>query len=183
MADKNYLSNLISEAMKQYPFLAGHDPHASLGHGPYYAETYGPGEEGDTANPRPKEFPINSTGVKVYRPDQFGPSDYAAEFLHIDPFANMTRNYLQQSLSLEQIRRLQHESRDYSDSLAEGQTKQKAMTNAVDAAMRGYAVGQWPKEANAAMRYTSDQTNLLQSLASYMKQGYYPLNYSLPKGR
>ena len=93
--DKNYIAKLKSSASKRYPFIDRYSPLVAVGKGPYYAETWPEGETGGEGELRPANFPIDRTGVMVYRPESFGPSDLAAEFLHVDPFANATRNILQ----------------------------------------------------------------------------------------
>jgi hypothetical protein len=177
----NYANDLLAAALKQYPFMRQYNPVVTTGKGPYYAETWPAQETGDASMPRPSDIPIDRNGVQVFQPNSFGPTDLAAEFLHIDPFANATRNQLLQSLTPQQTQTLQRESNDYGESLKAGQTQQKAMQNATDSAMRGYTVGQWPASANAQMRYSQEQLKMLIALQAYMKQGYYPLNYKLPK--
>lgn len=177
----NFLQELLASAGKQYPFIKQYSPVVTQGHGNGdYAETWPIGEPGDPRAPRPKNIPMDRTGVEVMRPSEFHPSDLAAEFLHVDPFANGSRNILQRLLSPGQQRTLKHSAGDYQDSLNQGTTTDKAMSNAVDSAMRGYTVGQWPAEANAQMHYTPEQMDVLQHLQQYMQQGYYPSNYKLP---
>jgi hypothetical protein len=122
---------------------------------------------------------MDATGVQVFRPREFGLSDLAAEFLHVDPFANATRAHLLASLSPSQMRTLKHGAGDYAETLKGGGTEQQAMNNAADSALRGYTVNQWPASANAEMRYTPEQIKSLNDLRTYMGQGYYPLDYRM----
>lgn len=178
----NYTRDLLARAGAQYPFIRQYNPVVTLGKGEDYAETWPVGEEGAPEYPRPHDIPIDRVGVQVFRPGSFGPSDLAAEFLHIDPFANYTRGSLQDSMSPQQLSQLKQESGDYADTLKQGGTPEHALSNAVDSAMRGYTVGQWPSDANSRMGYTPTQTSDLQHLQQYMKTGVYPLRYSLPPG-
>lgn len=162
---------LLKDAEKTYPFIKQYSPLLSLGRGDGYAETWPATEEGDPSYPRPAEFPIGRTGVQVFRPDAFGPSDLAAEFLHVDPLANQTRSQLLQSLTAQQLDQLKRSSADYTETIRMGEPESKALSNAADSAMRGYTVGQWPAEANAAMGYSPDQKAMLDALKSYMTYG------------
>lgn len=182
-AKGNYLQDLLAQASSQYPYIRRYNPVVTQGHGGDYAETWPINEPGDPSAPRPADIPMDRTGVEVMRPGDFHPADLAAEFLHVDPFANATRNILQQLLSPGQARTLRHSAGDYQDSLNQGTTPEKAMSNAVDSAMRGFTVGQWPADANASMNYSPEQINLLQSLHQYMTQGYYPSNYNMKAGQ
>ena len=165
---------LLSDAEKRYPFIKQYNPVVTMSPnqgGGDYAETWFQGDTGDKSRPRPSAIPLNRVGIEVYRPDQFGATDLAAEFLHVDPFANQTRRALLQSLSPQQINTLKHAAGDYADTLKYGGTHQKALENAVDSAMRGYTVGQWPDSANAEMKYTPQQLQMLNALRDYMQTG------------
>jgi hypothetical protein len=169
--------DLLTAAEKQYPFLAQYNPVVTVSPnqgGGDYAETWFANDPGDKSRRRPKSIPLDRVGVEVYRPNDFGATDLAAEFLHVDPVAHSTRQALLSSLNPQQIETLKHAAGDYADSLKYGETPQKALENAVDSAMRGYTVGQWPDSANAEMHYTKDQRQLLESLKSYMQTGKKP---------
>lgn len=114
---------------------------------------------------------MGRVGVQIFKPDQFGPDDLAAEFLHVDPVANQTRDYLLKSLSPSQLAYLKHASGDYADTLKQGGNEARAIQNAVDSAMRGYTVGQWPANVNAGMNYSAQQINALNALKKYMQTG------------
>ena len=175
----DYATTLLQDAQAKYAFIKQHNPVVSVAprpdpSGPYandYAETWLPGDSGDAKTPRPANVPLGGVGVQVYRPNAFGPDDLAAEMLHVDPVANQARGQLMQSLSASQMRALKEASDDYAVTLAGGESRQKAMQNALDSALRGYTVGQWPAETNASMRYTPYQLQILNNLKSYMVTG------------
>lgn len=167
------LAKLLADAQRMYPFIAQYNPVLTGGQGNGdYAETWRPGDPGDSTRPRPSAIPLNRVGVEVYRPNEFGPTDLAAEFLHVDPVAAMMRQRLMASLSPSQAAELKHAAGDYQDTLRLGGSERDAMRNSMDSAMRGYTVGQWPAEANAAMRYTPQQAGLLETLKRYMQSGH-----------
>jgi hypothetical protein len=168
-----YIASLIAKATKDYPFINQHNPFVFMGNDPTrdYAETWPSDEEGTPDRPRPKELPAGRVGVQVFRPNDFGPNDLAAEFLHIDPVANETRASLRASLTPAQIERLKYTSRDYQSTLDRGENEDRAIQNAIDSALRGYTVGQWPAEANTAMGYSPQQLHLLENLKRYMRTG------------
>ena len=169
----DYSEILLRDAVKQYPFIAKHNPMVALGSGgsENYAETWPADEEGDAANPRPKEFPIGRVGVQVFKPNAFKASDLAAEFLHIDPKANAARDALRKSMSSDQLAKLKKEAADYGESIRSGQSEDRAVQNAIDSALRGYTTGQWPKEANDRMNYSPQQRKILDDLKQYMVTG------------
>lgn len=176
-----YANQVLSQAEQQYPFVSQYRPVVTVSNRQGdYAETWPVGETGDPSYPRPGSIPIDRVGVEVMRPKDFGPSDLAAEMLHIDPWANATRGLLGDSLSPVQLAALKRESGDYQQSLQMKLPPQQALNNAVDSAMRGYTVGQWPADANARMGYTPQQLQWLNGLRTYMQQGVYPLDYKLP---
>jgi hypothetical protein len=178
------LAALLAETLRQYPFVNQYHPVVvgSRRSGDY-AETWLPDDNGDASYPRPSAIPLNSVGVEVMRPGAFGPSDLAAEMLHVDPFAKATRKMLAGSLAPPQLAALKRESGDYQQSLNQfHMTEDAALANGIDSAMRGYTVGQWPDEANAHMNYTQQQRGWLDNLKLYMRQGIYPSSYRLPAG-
>ena len=154
-----------------YPFIQQYNPLVSVGAGEGYAETWPQNEPGAPDVPRPKEFPMSRAGVQVFRPNDFGPHDLAAEFLHIDPFANETRDRLRASMTPAQIENLKNSAGDYHATLKSGGSEDRAIQNSIDSALRGYTVGQWPAEANASMGYNSDQLGMLDALKNYMQTG------------
>ena len=183
LLDQIYPRKLLEDAKSQYPFISQYDPVVTVGEREGdYAETWPVGETGGADYPRPTGIPLNRVGVEVFRPSQFNAADMAAEMLHIDPFANATRSRLSDLLTQNQMNTLKNESGDYRQSVQMGLPASRAIANAVDSAMRGYTVGQWPQSANQRMNYTKEQSGLLDALRSYMLNGYYPLNYSLQKG-
>ena len=179
----DYAAKLIAQAQQQYPFIKQYNPMVVVSPKPGgdYAETWRTGDPGGEGYMRPQGIPLDRVGIQVFRPEQFSAQDLAAEFLHVDPQANQARVKLMQSLSPQQVQRIQHEAGDYADTMREvrpdmapeqvEQIKQRAMENAVDSALRGYTVGQWPAEANAAMGYTPEQLQLLDGLKRYMTTG------------
>jgi len=174
------LAGMVRQAGSQYPFINQFNPLVSLGRGEGYAETWPANETGDASYPRPEEFPMDRIGVQVFRPDAFGPSDLAAEMLHVDPRANEPRARLLQSLTPSQIATLKAGSGDYQESMRSGQPERKALENAVDAAMRGYTVNQWPQSANDQMNYMPAQRSILDHLRNYMLTGKDPDNAFRP---
>jgi hypothetical protein len=169
-ANPSYVDSLLSNAKKEYGFINLHNPVVSVGKGEGYAETYPPGEEGSPDSPRPTHFPIHKVGIEVYRPQDFTHHDLAGELLHIDPKANEVRDKLLNSLSPVQMQSLKANSGDYVNYVGKLPEEQN-IRNAVDGAMRGYLIGQWPKSAIDQMQYTPQQTQMLDALKTYMQTG------------
>ena len=163
---------LLAHSTAEYPFIKQHNPAITMGTGDGYAETWPVGETGTADVPRPAALPADRLGISIYRPDAFGPSDLAGEVMHVDPYANEVRGQLQSSFSPAQIERLKSASGDYGMSTRMGMSDAAALQNAMDSAMRGYVVGQWPDSANASMGYNPDQLNLLNALKAYVKTGH-----------
>jgi hypothetical protein len=164
-----YSQDLLNQAMEKYPFVGWNNPAVAVGRGQGYAETFPVGEVGGAENPRPVGLPMGQVGVEVYKPSQFTPEDLAAEMLHVDRYANQVRDYLKSSLTPKQMNMIKQESLDYRDSLNAGLSEEMAVQNAVDAALRGYVVGQWPDEVHQRIGYTPEQKKHLDDLAKYMK--------------
>jgi len=110
-------------------------------------------------------------GVEVFNPQEFKPADLAGEMLHTDPYANMVRDYIRKSLTPQQVDAIKQASGDYQMSIQMGLPEDRAIQNAVDSAIRGYAIGQWPAEVNAGIGYTPQQKYVMDNLVKYMKQG------------
>jgi len=167
---KKPLTNL-DQAKELYPFIRQHDP--VLVDNPMndrgYAETWPVGETGAEDYPRPSHFPLHKVGIEVYKPDQFSAHDIAGEMLHVDKLANMYRTKFKTMLSPEQIDELMQQP-DYEMSIKSGQSPEQALQNSADAAIRGYAVGQWPKK-EVERFFTPEQKSLLGGLKNYMKTG------------
>ena len=173
-ADENpYITALLAKASKDYPFILQHNPMVFMGNDPSrdYAETWPSTEEGTKKRPRPSNLPMGRVGVQVFRPNEFGASDMAAELLHVDPVANATREGLLKMLTPQQIAKLKTSARDYQSTLDRGESEQRAIQNAMDSALRGYAMNQWPEEANQAMGYTPEQRRMLDTLRNYVTTG------------
>jgi len=173
VSDANpYTTNLLRRAKEEYPFVGLHDPIVTTGTGYGYAETWPVGESGlpgsfgeDT---RPSMIPMDRIGIEIRRPDAFTHHDLAAELLHIDPMAQHVSGRLQEMWSPQQLDVLKREALDYEATLKEGRSEKDAIKNATDSALRGYTVGQWPKEVNDAMGYSKHQLELLDSLKEHM---------------
>jgi hypothetical protein len=173
MAD--FAQQLLLQAQKDYPFIARHNPSVIINEngGEGYAETYPKGETGRPLEngefSRPKTLPINKIGIEIYQPSKFTHHDLAGEVLHDDPFANQVRDNLAKSWSPKQLEVLKQQAMDYQASIDQGQPEAQALQNSTDAALRGYVLNQWPKEANQQFQYTPKQLQLFQSLQKYMK--------------
>lgn len=159
---------LVAQAKQQYPFITKLNPVIIAGP-KRGGEGWPVGEEGAPDYPRPTSIPIDKHGIEVGPGST--PADIAGEVLHVDPFANTTRDRLTQSLSPQQIAYLKQEALDYD---SPDMTEENKMRNAVDSAMRGHLVGQWPAEAVVKMNYTSAQTQMLDQLKQYMTTGQMP---------
>ena len=175
--NKEYSSKLLSDAIKEYPFIAEHNPEVILNKngGEGFAETYPIGETGKPLNnggfSRPSTLPIDRPGVEVYKPDQFTSKDLAAEMLHIDPVANKVREELMKSWTPSQLKTLKEHALDYQATLDEGRSEKDAIQNATDSALRGYTVDQWPAHVNEDLNYSKKQLKMLDDLKSYMQTG------------
>ena len=178
-----YIDSLMRKAHEEYPFIKQHNPIVVVGHtGEDYAETWPkdepgpPGPNGEST--RPVEFgkagPNGRVGIMIGRPNDFTHHDLAGEVMHVDPLANQTRDNLIKTLSVDQIKALNEHSLDFGQTLNEGRDVKAAIKNATDAAMRGYILGQWPEETNAAMNYQPMQKALLEQLKTYVKTGKKP---------
>jgi hypothetical protein len=160
----------LDQAMIKYPALKKLNPAlvTNPGRQPGYSETWAPGEEGTPDNPRPAGLPIDRVGIEVYKPDQVGPDDIAAELLHVDPKAQQTTTALLATLSPAQLAYVKKESNDYQESLDSGESEQKAEENAATSAMRAYVFGQGGPAAFTGMKYTPAQRQMLDELKQYV---------------
>ena len=168
---EKYSSDLLDKAKQEYGFIAKQNPVVQVGRGEGYAETWPRYEEGAPNQPRPLSMAPGRVGVEVFNPQEFKPSDLAGEMLHTDPYANLVRDYIRKSLTPEQVNAIKEASGDYEQSIRLGMNEDRAMQNAIDAAVRGYAVGQWPENVNAQIGYSPQQKYVLDNLVRYMKQG------------
>jgi len=168
---EKYSSDLLDKAKQEYGFIARQNPVVQVGSGEGYAETWPKYETGSPEQPRPLSMAPGRVGVEVFNPQQFKPADLAGEMLHTDPYANLVRDYIRKSLSPQQIDAIKQASGDYEQSIRLGMDEDRAMQNAIDAAVRGYAVGQWPEDVNASIGYTPQQKYVMDNLVKYMKQG------------
>lgn len=166
---------ILADAQRDFPFINKHNPHIKVSPGTdrNYAETFGPDEEGSKEFPRPKEFPYGATGIEVYKPEQFTPADYAAEFLHVDPFANKTREQMIRLYTPEQ-RELMKRGGDYQETIARNLGERKALENATDALLRAYSVQnhpshQWHKDELYDLNFTPEQLKVLDNLKTYVE--------------
>lgn len=160
--------DILSKAKQKYPFINQYNPAIKVSprENGTFAETFPPGEEGAGEFKRPGEFPIDRTGIEVYRPDKFSEDDLAAEFLHVDPKAHEARAALIPTLTDHQLAILRNEP-DYQN-IGGNLSDQKQLENVVDAMMRGYTVGQWPKQAIEDLKLTDKQREILNNLKKYM---------------
>ena len=108
--------------------------------------------------------------IAAYNQNALAPENIAGEALHLDPRNAEARNQLKTTLTPAQIAEIQHGSGDYAASLEGGQDAERALQNALDGAIRGQILGQWPAEANAAMQYTPEQLAIFNTLREYMMQ-------------
>jgi hypothetical protein len=173
VATDTYLNDLLAQALTDYPFIAKHDPQLAFGKGYGYAETYPPEETGKPLGngkfSRPAELPMGRTGIAIHQPNKFSAADLAGEVLHVDPYAAEVRDKLLQSLTPEQLKKMQYHFLDYEQSVKEGLSPGKAMQNLGDAALRGYVLNQAPSKVNKEIGYTEEQKALFDSLTKYMK--------------
>jgi hypothetical protein len=170
-----YVKTLLARAIKEYPFIATHNPIVTVGSGEGFAETWPAGETGapdKAGNPtRPKMFPMDKTGIEVYKPNNFTFHDLAGELLHIDPRAAKVRDYLLKTYRPDQWDKLKRHALDYDESIKRGMKEDWAKQNAIDSAIRGYVVRQWPEEIDRDLSYSEDQKEMLEALKKYIKTG------------
>jgi hypothetical protein len=168
------MTDLLNSAQAKYGFLKNLgmqvkvNPRQDTG---MYAETWPAEEPGSNEAPRPSDIPLNVHGVEIFKPDQFNEDDLAGEALHVDPVARRTSTALTKSLSDAQIERLAIHSNDYEQSLKLGMSQEDAMRNAVDSMIRGYVVGQWPKEVIDDIGLRPEQLERLEALREYANSG------------
>lgn len=161
---------LVAQTRAKYPFVYNSNAIMIPGTKPG-GEGWPAGETGDPSYPRPKALPLGQHGVEIGPGSS--PEDVAGEVLHVDPYANQTRAQLKASLSPEQKTYLKKESLDYGNPQGP-EEEDHAWDNAVDSAIRGKVVGQWPDKANQAMNYSPAQQKLLDNLSQYMRTGRRP---------
>ena len=170
-----YASDLLAKAQQEYPFIGMNQPVVKVAQGEGYAETWPRGETGAPdamgRDTRPYDFPMNQLGVTVHQPDKFTSADLAGEVLHVDPYANIVRDKLMQTMTPQQWGTLKNEALDYNESIRQGLSEQRAKENTIDSALRGYTVNQWPESVNQQLNYSPAQLELLNSLKTYMKTG------------
>lgn len=147
--------------LKNNPMMYMESPQEGQG----YAETWPAGETGSPDRPRPTQFPLEKVGIQVFKPGKFSADDIAGEALHIDPVASRYRDQFTSSISPQQWEELKRQP-DYEGDGAEDQRK-KAV---IDAAMRGYTVNQWPKDAVDRF-FSPSQRTMLDGLKNYMETG------------
>lgn len=170
--DMNAKPDIQIQAEKAYPFIKNHNLKVKVSADPkkpYFAETYLKGDMSDPA--RPKEFDKDTLGVEIFRPDNFTHHDLAAEVLHNDEVANTTRQRMQKTFTPRQMSILKEQG-DYNYEPDNPEiTTQHRLDNATDALMRGYTVGQWPKEALDDFRFNPVQKDHMDALKNYMTTG------------
>lgn len=170
-ANKNP-SNIVDKARIKYGFLKDKplkvivNPQSDKG----YAEVWFEDDPGGDYK-RPADIPLNEFGIEIYKPDEFSEDDLAGEVLHADPIARKTADEIASTLNESQLKELSIESIDYQYSLELGLSKERALQNAVDGLIRGYVVGQWPKEAIERMNLNEQQKTMLQKLKDYAITG------------
>ena len=131
-----------------------------------YAETWSAGEEGTPETPRPVELPIDQNGVQVFRPDAYDENMHAGEALHLDPVANKYRAAILETLIPDQIDLL----KQVPDYRVGNGNEQQRLQSAVDSAIRGAVVGQWPKSEVDSF-FSPEQRAALDELLQYMHSG------------
>lgn len=167
-----YLAKLKGDAETQFPYLKQYKLNVVAGKGNDYAETWKPGDAGDLSYPRDPRIPLDQAGVVVMKPQSFGPSDLAAEGLHLDPVSMMIRQRMMASLSPEQTGTIRGTG-DYRQSV--GQYKMSpdaAMNNGMDSALRSAVFGQAADATPEVMQYTPQQRALLATLRHYVTTGH-----------
>jgi len=170
VAQNRRSSALLEKTRKEYPFINNTVGRLKFDTGDQYqSETWKPNEPGTPTNPRPEDFPMDLTGIQVFNPNATT-SDVAGEAMHADPRAQAAQQTMMKLLSPQQWEVLKHGARDYQDSLPQGE--ESARRNAVDSAIRGYVMNQWPDAANAEMQYTPEQLQELDQLRQYTRRGY-----------
>ena len=170
VAQNRRSSALLEKTRKEYPFINNTVGGLSYGTSDeYQSETWKPKDQGTAETPRPKEAPMDLGWIQLFNQNA-GTSDVAGEAMHLDPRAQAVQQTLMKMLSPQQWEVLKHGARDYQDSLPQGE--ESARRNAMDSAIRGYVMNQWPDAANAEMQYTPEQLQQLDSLKQYTRRGY-----------
>lgn len=164
---------LLNKAKSKYGFLKDKplkvivNPKTDRG----YAEFWFNDDPGGDEYKRPADIPMGQYGIEIYKPDQFNEDDLAGEVLHADPIARKTADAITSTLNEEQLKELALNAVDYQYSIELGMPKERAIQNAVDGLIRGYVVGQWPKEAIDSMKLDDNQKSMLQKLKDYVLTG------------
>ena len=90
--------------------------------------------------------------------------------MHSDPVGIATRANLLRSLSPAQTAYLKREALDYGMP-SNPEEEKHGMENAADSAIRGVVAKQWPKAAILGMKYTPQQSGMIDKLEKYMRTG------------
>jgi hypothetical protein len=167
--------NLMQQAQEQYPILRGLGLgyKENFGGGIGYLETWPKDETGTPGSPRPKEFPMGTTGIEVYNPktrpiDIMG--DVASHYLiQTDPTVKAFYEQFQQSMTPRQ-RDIMKEQYQHARQ-NEGETRPYDIWHAqtgLPGYFRGYAFDQWG--ANAKGMYTTKQIEMFDKMKKYLSE-------------
>ena len=193
MADSVFKGNLLAETNKQFPFMKNNNVGVKINHnrpGSFgYLEAYGPGETGrpvgyngpdDPGQLRPKEFPIDGSGIEVYSPE-VTPSDLAGDvFTHTDPVGERMSRSLASTFNEEQKNEMNNQYLDYSHTINNKNRpnrEEAALQNGTDSLMRTSVFDQGgPKAAESLKEFNFDiaQQNILGKAKFYTKTGIDP---------
>lgn len=168
--------DLVAQAAAAYPPLRGLDI-ASVTtpdqQDERALEFWPPGEEGDTAHPRPSQLPIDRIGVQLLR-NGLKPKDIAADvvshyLVNNDPALQPL--YQQFAATFNEPGPRQRLERDYDYARKnEGETRPFdvwAERTRIPAYFRGYVFQQWPDDFNA-VAFTPQQKQILDQASSYL---------------
>lgn len=169
--------DVFDAAKRQYPILQKSDIayKSTPREGPNKLEFWPAGEPGSPESPRPKDFPLNKSGVEIYSKD-VRPIDVLGDvvshqLIKTDPKVSDTYKKFEASLTPEQNARLADQYEHAKTNGGETRSFEKwRETSGLPAYFRGYAFKQWPDEFNK-VAYTPAQTKMLDGMMSYLTEG------------
>ena len=193
MADSVFKGDLLAETNRQFPFMKNNNVGVKINHnrpGSFgYLEAYGPGETGrpvgyngpdDPGQLRPKEFPIDGSGIEVYSPE-VTPSDLAGDvFTHTDQVGERMSGDLAATITDGQKEEMNRQYLDYSHTINNPNRpdrEEAALANGTDSMMRTSVFNQGgPNAVRGLERFNLnvEQQNIMNNADQYVRTGKDP---------
>jgi len=142
-----------------------------------YLEYWPKGETGAPNRPRPKDIPLDVSGVETYksatRPQDVAADIFSHEMVDTDPKLKKIRSQFEQSMTTEQKGIMKEQYYHFIKNELEPDEKVPTFKewyqrSGLPAYLRGYMFEQWPKEEHSKY-YTPEQMKLLDKAVDYLK--------------